>query len=143
MDPFKQHETSADLKNEDAVAQLMMQKWNCHAMKLPKHYRIDFALTRGGAIKAYAEVKCRSITMQSSKVLILGLAKACHLKMFANESNVPGLFVVRYTDGVYYLDISKQQFPIHYGGQMTRQRDNRDMEPVCQIPTQLLKRLGK
>jgi len=132
---FKQHETATDLSNEKEVATQLERKWKCHANKLPKHYRADYVLTRGGAVIGFVEVKCRSIPHNRYRHVILGLAKVAHMRMFADIADVPVYFVVRFTDGIYYTDLSRGiSYNVGYGGQLTKMRDERDQEPICQIP---------
>lgn len=132
---FKQHETKADLSNEQEVALQIERAFKCHANKLPKHYRADFVLTRGGKVVAFAEVKCRSIPHNRYRHCILGLAKVAHMRMYADMAGVPVYFVVRFTDGIYWTDLSRGvAYDVVYGGQMKKMRDERDMEPTCNIP---------
>ena len=136
---FKQHETTADLSNEQQVANEIQRAWKCHANKLPKHYRADFVLTRGGKVFAFAEVKCRTIPHNRYRHVILGLAKVAHMRMLADIARVPIYFVVRFTDGIFYADLSRgSNYNVGYGGQLTKMRDERDMEPICQIPISTL-----
>lgn len=139
---FQQHETKQDLSNEQEIARAIEQKWNCHANKLPKHYRCDFVLTRAGNVVAFAEVKCRSIPHNRYRNVILGLKKVTETNALAREAGVPAYFVIRFTDGTYYTDINRAiSYAVTYGGQTVKMRDSRDMEPTCNIPISNLRPL--
>ena len=139
---FRQWETKEDLSNEQDVARLIEKKWNCHTHKLPKHYRADFELARGGETIGFAEVKCRAIPHNRYRTLILSLAKVAMTRLYAQTAGVPIYLVVRFTDGVFYTDLSAfQSFKTTHGGRTNRTRDSRDLEPVCNIPTSALIKL--
>ena len=57
------------------------------------------------------------------------------MRMFADIADVPVYFVVRFTDGIYYTDLSRGiSYNVGFGGQLTKMRDERDQEPICNIP---------
>jgi hypothetical protein len=77
---------------------------DCQYTKLPK-YELDFLLHRNGKGLAFAEVKCRTHRFCDFDTQIMSFIKLS--KMIECAKWLPCYFICRYTDGIYYIELSK------------------------------------
>jgi len=132
---YNQWESSGDRRNESDVARALEARWDCRLHKLPKQYRMDYFVTRGGKGFAFVEVKCRTHSSTRYKTLMLSLSKHMAAKTMSHATGLPVLLVVRYTDATRFVSLT-DEFPMSMGGRTATARDERDLEPIIQIPTE-------
>lgn len=137
---YKQWESSGDRRNESDVARALEVRWDCRLHKLPKQYRMDYLVTRGGVATAFVEVKCRTHSSSRYKTLMLSLSKHMAARTMSIATGLPVLLVVRYTDETRYVSLV-QSFPMTMGGRTASTRDERDLEPIIEIPTERMQDL--
>tara|TARA_R110000796_G_scaffold197524_1_gene313856 strand:+ start:1095 stop:1523 length:429 start_codon:yes stop_codon:yes gene_type:complete len=133
---YKQWESSGDRRNESDVARALESRWDCRLHKLPKQYRMDYFATRGGVGLAFIEVKCRTHSSTRYKTLMLSLAKYMAAKTMGQATGLPVFLVSRYTDATKFVSLMQDDFPMSMGGRTATSRDERDLEPIIQIPTE-------
>ena len=61
------YENSTTLAAEDRLASKLSDQWSCKTTKLGRKYKVDYALSRGGVIYAWAELKKRNIADDAVK----------------------------------------------------------------------------
>jgi hypothetical protein len=126
-----QYERDSDLAAEAEVIAAIEDRWSCRAIKLPKSYRLDFALTKGEQVRAWAEIKCRG---RRYPTYMLSLHKALAGLEMARATGCPFLLVVRYPDGIVYARMQEEMAQsCGIGGRKDR-GDWQDIEPVVHIP---------
>lgn len=96
-------------------------------MKLPKAYRVDFALTVAQTIKAWAEIKCRGRMYDE---MFLSLGKLLEGQRLAEQTGHPFLLVYAFGGRVFWADVSTSKPRITIGGRTDRQ-DWQDVEPMA------------
>ena len=99
------YENVASLVAEQGVSERLKAAWQCEAVKLPKAYRVDFALLRNGAVKAWSEIKNRSHPKAQYPTLMLSLGKVMAGLELANRTGVPFLLVVQWADEAGWLQV--------------------------------------
>ena len=127
------YESETDLRNERQIIDGLNEAWRTQSSKLPRSYGLDYALTRGGRVTAFVEIKCRTIPSWTYDTYMISLAKVLKAKSLGNNVEVPALLVVRWNDMVGYVDLRPVALDVQMGGRTDR-GDAQDIEPVCMIP---------
>lgn len=135
-----QWETSKDRRNESDVARILESRWDCRLHKMPKSYRLDYFATRDRNPVAFIEVKCRTHSFNQFPTLILSLGKYLSAQSISSATGIPSLLVARFPDSLAYVSLMND-FPISMGGRTATARDERDFEPVIEIPTERMVKL--
>jgi len=125
------YETPADLVNERRVADALLERWRCNAVKLPRRYEIDYALSRGNRVMAWAEVKCRTNPREQYPTYMVALGKVLTGLNLSQRTNLPFMLVVQWTDSLGWVTPTFDA--IHIGGRHDR-GDREDEEPMVHIP---------
>jgi len=125
------YETPADLVNERRVADALLERWRCNAVKLPRRYEIDYALSRGNRVMAWAEVKCRTNPREQYPTYMVALGKVLTGLNLSQRTNLPFMLVVQWTDSLGWVTPTFDA--IHIGGRHDR-GDCEDQEPMVHIP---------
>lgn len=113
---MKIFETQNDLDNEKAVCVHLTQVWGFNFFKLDRRYQADFlAVNKTGEAKAWVEIKCRKIARQTYPDIILELDKCMAMTGLANATELPAIFVARWTDALGWIRI-QPPFTISYTG---------------------------
>lgn len=125
------YESTADIQNEQQVAQALADRWGCDLAKMPKAYPCDWAFVREGAVVGLAEIKCRKVPSGRYKTLILSLHKWTQLQQFSQHT--PAVLVARFDDCIKWAPIDGKPRLVAIGGRQDR-GDWQDTEPVIHIP---------
>ena len=122
-------ETQDDLDREAAVVAVYAKIKGCEYEKLPIQYKADYAFLRDEDLKALVEIRCRNVSHDKYDTIMLSLLKWHDVNAMARAINVPAMFVVRYTDGIYSIPLREMPDEITMGGRALM-RDARDRELV-------------
>ena len=125
------YESASDRANEQAVADVLLERWRCSAVKLPISYELDYALTRNGTVMAWAEVKCRRVAREHYPTYMVSLRKVLAGLAMAERTNLPFLLLVQWTDALGWVTPAARN--IQLGGRHDR-GDSADVEPVIHVP---------
>lgn len=138
------YETKESLAREAEVAQQVAEVWKAKSVKMPKYYKCDYALARGRAVKAFMEIKCRDVSPETYKTIILSVDKFTFLVETDRATKIPCLFVVRFSDGsTRYARLAElKDFSVEIGGRFDR-NDPDDTEAVVHIPIGEMKPLER
>ena len=118
------YEDSASKADESRIAKVVEQLWKCKVEKLPRKNYVDYALMRDKELSAYAEVKSRKNERNKYPTWMVSLEKWMYAKRIAEVSNgVPMLFIVEWTDGIYWLRQDTAEFFVGVGGRSDRGDD--------------------
>jgi hypothetical protein len=137
----KQWETQADLDREAAVVAVYAKIKGCEYEKLPIQYKADYAFLRDGELKALVEIKCRNVSHDKYDTIMLSLLKWHDVNAMASAANVPAMFVVRYTDGIYSIPLREMPDEITMGGRALM-RDARDRELVVHYRVDRMRKIA-
>jgi len=135
------YETEEDRGREGSFIEELCITWKCEAVKLPIHYKLDFALMRDGVIRAFLETKIRKYVMDYFDTYMISMAKVLAAREYSAFAGIPSLLAVRWNDGDGFIGLhSMKDFEIGFGGRRDR-NDPQDMEPVVFIPIENFGRL--
>lgn len=125
-------ETEHNLKMEMLTIAEIGTAWKCEPVKLPQYCQLDFALTREGKIKAFAEVKCRTFPRDRFKTSLIHLHKMMYARQVAFETGIPTFLIVRWTDWIGACSF-KVDFATTIGGRRDRGIE-RDYGLMAEVP---------
>jgi len=127
------YETQSDLGREDTVAEMVGRLFGANPQKLPPKYPFDRAFVQGKNVVALAEIKCRSNKKEEYPTFIMSLAKWMSCIRISEFAGVPGLLVVRWSDGVFVMKMPDYGLAVTFAGRADR-NDLDDMELVVEVP---------
>lgn len=125
-------ETSIDLEMELLTIDAIAKTWKVDPVKLPNYCQLDFALTRKGEIKAFAEVKCRTFQHNRYQTSLIHLHKMMYARQVAKETGIPTFLIVRWTDCIGACSF-KVDFLTTIGGRRDRGIE-RDYGLMAEVP---------
>lgn len=127
--------TAEDRKSEEHVARLLEGRWQCELRPFGQLCVIDWYALRHERMVGVLELKTRSHASDTYETVFLNFRKWIALQMAANGAGVPGVFVVRFTDGIRWIPTNKiNASKIRMGGCSKRVKSDSDVEPVIEIP---------
>ena len=132
------YESQSDLKREEDVVKELSAHWMCDYQKLPMSYQLDYALLREGKICALCEIKVRNVVSDYYGTLIISASKRLAGLQYSKMLGVPALLVVKYEDGLRFINFSEEPDSIGVGGRTDR-GDMQDTEIVFHYETGRLK----
>jgi len=128
------YENEATKARERSLAEIVESKWNCELNKVSIKYRVDCLAMRDNTPVSWIELRCRENTKDQYPTLMISLAKVQGAKSLAQDTGLPVLLVVEWTDCVAFVDLANVGFTLGFGGR-NQMRDWQDREPVCYIDT--------
>jgi hypothetical protein len=127
--------TKEDRDNEATVAQLIEAAWGCKLGEFGALSPIDWYAQRDGRLVGLLELKTRWHPRDDYPGVFLNARKWLALSLGSIGMGVPALFVVKFTDGVYWVPISKVDATTHrIGGCSVRVKSVNDIEPIIEVP---------
>lgn len=126
------YETESDLSNERQVISIFSEKFKCTFSKMPIRYGLDYAMSRDGKVRAFAEIKCRSSPVSQYDTYMLSLGKLVSAHNLRVATGLDCFLMVRWTDAVGYIKMDSG-FSVAVGGRLDR-NDWQDIEPVVHYP---------
>ena len=131
------YENEATLSREREFADMLAGRVDMGLQKLPRQYRVDFAMVdkKSGEVYCWLETKCR--TGRSFKHFMLSLSKWQAGIRLSQETGKPFLIGFRWKDGDYILQVNKDYIPLLLVGGRDDRDDPEDIEPVVQIPKKM------
>lgn len=102
---MKIFETEQDLNNERDVTAVLSRHFGFEFQKLDRRYQVDFLGTLDGDPKIWVEVKCRNIASTKYNSVILELDKCLTAWGLSQNTGLPALLVVRWTDAIGWIRI--------------------------------------
>lgn len=136
----------ADRASEDEVAAVIETAWKCQLRRFGALSPVDWYAVRMERLAGVVELKTRSHVKAQYPTVFLNVRKWMALSMAADGLGVPAIFVVRFTDGIYWTSLSQidPRGPNGYvpiGGCSRRVKADNDREPVIEVPVKALKLL--
>lgn len=134
MDARPIYENGETLAAEEATIRKAAKVWRCEYRKLPRQYRVDWAMVRAGKIAAWVECKRRHNKRNKYPSLMLSLSKVAHGLDLERQTGLPFLLVVEWDDCLAYLRLQGIG-ALRFGGRQDR-GDWQDVEPVADFPVE-------
>src|SRR5262249_17831945 len=99
-------ETDQDRENAREVAAILADRWRCELCELGACAPVDWFACRERRMLAVLELKCRANrTSDSFPTTMLSLRKWMALTFASLALGCSPLFVVRFTDDIFFIDI--------------------------------------
>lgn len=128
-------QNQSDRQREIEVASMIGDRWRCDVRPFPRFSPIDWFAARGDSMEALIELKCRSHTANHYPTVFLGASKWMALAHGALAFGCRGIFVVRFTDGVWWIDIDRiDTLRNRVCGGVRPTRPTQDILPAVEIP---------
>ena len=97
--------TPRDTANELEVAAALERVWNCQIYAFGPMTPLDFYALRDGCLAAVLECKTRSHASDLYPTVFLSVRKWLALTLAEAGLGVPGVFVVRFVDGIRWVHV--------------------------------------
>jgi len=137
-------ETEEDRTRARQVAAVLADRWHCELCEFGDLATIDWYARRDRRLVALLELKCRvNRTSDRFPTTMLSLRKWMALTFAALALGVPPFFVVRFTDGIFFIDIRTLDTTNHcVTGRRDRSAVTRfDVEPAIEFPVAAMTRV--
>jgi hypothetical protein len=136
------YEKSSDISNEELVAEKLSKIWDFDSwQRNPPRYPIDISLMKDRHIKAFAEIKCRNVDIDTYSTYLLSVGKVMSAHSLTKATGLPCFLVVQWTDCLGWIDLEvTEPLYVGWGGRIDR-RDSQDMEPVMHYDLSQFKRV--
>jgi hypothetical protein len=131
-----------DQKNERSVAERVEAAWGCSLRQFGKLAPLDWYAERHGRLVGLLELKSRTHAHDKFGTTFLNIRKWFALTMGAAGLGVPGIFVVKFTDGIWWKPIAEVDATQHkIGGCFQIVKSRSDIEPQIHVPVESMRRL--
>lgn len=141
-DPLGHFANDRDKANERQVALEIERAWQCDVKPFGPLCPIDFYALRGGLMVGLLELKSRTHTSTQFETVFLNLRKWLAMRMGEVGFAVPSVFVVRFTDGTFFISLNEVPTDrIIIGGTKKIVKANSDIEPVIEVPVSLMRKV--
>jgi hypothetical protein len=125
------------------VAAAIADRWGCELRSFGIMSPIDFYAVRAGRVAGFAEIKCRSHGSATYPTVYLSVRKWLALLVTSTGMGCPAIFVVRFTDGIYWVGIERIDPRRHLLGGHANPRQPHDVEPLIHVPVAIMRRLDQ
>jgi hypothetical protein len=126
------------LARQKVVADRLAAKWRCEWGQMGPYSPFDVYMLRERKVHALVEIRTRrDIAHDSHPYVLIDLDKWFHLMQCEIGLQLPGLYAVAFTDGIYYVRIGAlpvNDYRLLYCGRKDRPEAANDMSPVVQVP---------
>ena len=126
------YETKSDRGRERKVSLELAKAWSAELLATQVLSACDYVMSRDGEVKALVEIKCRSNEAARYPDYMISNDKIEKIKAAARIIGALPLLVVSFTDGIYWVDLSKSIGRVDVGGRKDR-GDPSDLEQVLLI----------
>ena len=135
--------TEQDEGNEREVAAIVESVWSCQLGSFGRLAVIDWYASRNERLVSLLELKTRTHDSLRYETVFLNVRKWLALTLGSIGLGVPALFVVKFTDGVRWINISEvDPSDSRIGGCARIVKSRNDREPVIEIPVAQMKVLA-
>lgn len=142
-DPVRGWKTVEDDQREAEIAELLSAAWGCQLHKWGPYAPLDWWASRDGQVLAVIEAKSRSHASTDHQTVWLNWRKFAELGNVEERHGVKAVFVVQFTDGLFFVpwrEIDGTQHCI--GGFRERFKSASDIEPMVEVPVASMKRIS-
>lgn len=134
-------ETASDRSHEREICDVLERTLEIRTETTSTLSDVDFYGYRGVELVVVGEIKYRNVKSTEYGYVYFDAAKAQKLSEQAREYYVPGIVVLRYTDGLFYMLVSDvQSYPTVKSSRKDRGAYDRDQDAHL-IPPHMLRRL--
>lgn len=124
-----------DERSEREVADVLERVWRCELRPFGKLSAIDWFAVRDERMVGLLELKSRSHPQDRYDTVFLNVRKWLALTLGEAGLGTPSIFVVRFTDALKSIRVSKIDATRHrIGGTSRIVKARSDIEPVIEVP---------
>jgi hypothetical protein len=124
-----------DAANESETAEIVGRAWRCEVYPFGRLCPVDYYAVRHGRLVGVMELKSRAHESGRYATVFLNVRKWLALTVASVGLGVPALFLVRWTNEVRYIALTKVDARrAVMGGAMRIVKSRSDVEPVVEIP---------
>jgi hypothetical protein len=135
--------TSADRAAEEEVARRLVAAWGCELHRFGALAPVDWYALRDGRMAGVVEVKSRGHRKADYPTVFLNVRKWMWLTRYSMGLGVRALFVVRFADALCWVPLDEVDARRHRIGGCARQVKARsDVEPVIEVPVELMREIA-
>jgi len=133
--------TPATTAAEAEIAKVLEMAWGVTAHRYATFDSIDWWIERDRRCVAVAEMKDRSHVFGKYPTTYLSFRKWLALVLASLTGPVP-LFVVRFKDGIYWVDANRvdPRGALIVGGRTDRVGNPNDIEPLIEVPNDIMQK---
>jgi hypothetical protein len=138
-------QTPLDRKREEQVAKVVEKVWNCRLRHFGSLSPIDWYAVRYDRLVGLLELKCRSHTASQFPTVYLNVRKWLAMLLASNGLGVPPIFIVRFTDGIRWIDVREvnaSQVSLAGCGQVRKGASIEDVEPIIEVDVRRMRVLA-
>lgn len=136
-----------DASVEDLVRQHLADRWQCEVIEYPQFHGIDWYAVRDKKVIANIEFKGRKHVSGKYPTVYLSQNKYLTLLVSTIATNVAGLFVARWADGLVRMVDVTQLIPgnlqVAGAGRLRNGETRLAVEPMIEIPVSQMMELGR
>lgn len=127
---------AADAANEEQVRAAIEAAWGVELRRYGGHFdAIDWYALRAGKIAANVELKSRTHESGKHPTVFLNMRKWHSLLIAWLYTGRPSIFVVKFEDGIRWIDVAKVDARnVRIGGCSRIVKARSDVEPVIEVP---------
>lgn len=131
-----------DRRNEERVAKILAEAWNCEVHSWGELALIDWYFVKNGRPEAVGELKCReNITSTDFDTVYLKMSKYNALLIVGNAHQIRAFFVVEFKDGLFYISIYDIVSKKTVMAGWNKPRAKHDNEPILHVPVADMRRI--
>lgn len=134
--------TEEDAAIEASTARTLSKAWHCEVRSFGGRDEIDFYAIRHERLVAVMELKARKVTHLTYPTVFLSMRKYMDLRTYGHAMKVRAIFVVQFTDGLFWIDIGDVDPSRHRMGGNSRNLAFNDYEPMIEVPIESLHRVA-
>jgi hypothetical protein len=126
--------SAADAAIEQEVADTLAVAWACEIRSYGGKDHIDYYAIRDEETVAFMELKARKVPHNKYPTVFLALRKWIALALVTVGTGKPAFYIVRFTDGIRYInvmDVDPKRLSI---GGNSRNRAANDIEVMIEVP---------
>jgi hypothetical protein len=123
-----------DKANEREVAALMARAWKWKIHYFGSMDRVDFWAEKDGKMRAVIELKSRTNPSTKFETVFLSSRKWYDLTRWGEAHDCEAIFVVKFTDVVMYIPLSKVDPRVNTAGGRAAGYGYNDHEPLILVP---------
>jgi hypothetical protein len=143
LDGTRIFQTRADQDNEQEVADLVANAWKCRVGRFGMLSAVDWYAERHGRLVGVLELKSRTHDAGKFKTVFLNVRKWLALNLASTGLGCPALFVVRFTDGVRWIQLTEVDATNHrIAGCSRLVKSKSDVEPVIEVDIAKMKSIS-
>ena len=140
LDGTSMFQNEGDRQNEREVAELLEKAWNCTIRPFGAFSAVDWFAVRENRLVGVLELKSRPHESTKYPTVFLNVRKWLALSIATVSLDCPALFIVRFTNGVFWVAVADIDARLHrIGGCTEIVKSHNDIEPIIEVRIEILK----